>query len=613
MDDADQTALTQPLPRCDLPSGPRTDSDLPSGPRTDSDLPSGPRTDSDLPSGPRTDQEFADTGAEGSPAADAMAGLASLSFVRAAIRRRRRVWLIGAVIGLVLGAGDFLAKPPAYQATTQAFLTLGPNEDLTTAINTDVALAESRPVAALALSKLGLSENVSTFLGSYTAAPVTNRVILITVSAPSSDEAVRRATDVTAAFLQFRADQLRAYQQLVSTSADQEIARAKAQAAPIALQVSAQSANASSPTEKAKLNDLQTQLNALTTLQQSAQSTQQNVQAGTDVAVRGSHTINAAAPILHSQKKTAVLYALSGLIAGLALSMGWVVVGALMSDRLRTRADIAHALGAPVRLSVGPVRLRRLPGRRGLADVSNPEIQRIARYLRGRLNSGPESSALALVPADRADVAAVTMAALALSCAKRGTRVIVADLCPGAPAARLLGTADPGVRSVKVPDGDSRLVVVVPERDDIAPTGPLATAMAPAQRVAASADLVAAYSSADVLLTLADLDPMQGGDHLSTWATDVVVIVTAGRPSWTRVQAVGEMVRLAHFQRVSAVLVGADKTDEGLGLTHAPEADRDEYESPGVTHATGVGLDADLRAQNSWHSDSGVSGGRSYS
>ena len=72
--------------------------------------------------------------------------------------------------------------------------------------------------------------------------------------------------------------------------------------------------------------------------------------------MRGSYTLNAAALVPHSQKKTAVLYALSGLIAGLALSMGWVVVGALVSDRLRSRDDIAHALGAPVRLSVGPVR-----------------------------------------------------------------------------------------------------------------------------------------------------------------------------------------------------------------------------------------------------------------
>lgn len=79
---------------------------------------------------------------------------------------------------------------------------------------------------------------------------------------------------------------------------------------------------------------------------------------------------------------------------------------------------------------------------------------------------------------------------------------------------------------------------------------------------------------------------MLGGDHLSTWATDVVVMVTAGGPSWARVQAVGEMVRLAHIPRLSAVLVGADEADESLGLPHAAQVESDEYESPSETHAT---------------------------
>ena len=90
-----------------------------------------------------------------------------------------------------------------------------------------------------------------------------------------------------------------------------------------------------------------------------------------------------------------------------------------------------------------------------------------------------------------------------------------------------------------------------------------------------SADLAAAYSTADVLLTLAALDPMLGAEHLATWATDVVVMVTAGKSSWTRVQAVGEMVRLAGIRTVSAVLVGADKTDESLGVMHVPDVGRD--------------------------------------
>ena len=165
------------------------------------------------------------------------------------------------------------------------------------------------------------------------------------------------------------------------------------------------------------------------------------------------------------------------------------------------------------------------------------------------------------------------MVALALSCAESGKRVIVADLCPGMPAARLLGAAEPGVHPVDVQD--TRLVAVVPARDDIVPTGPLTPDVARAQTLPVSADLAAAYSTADVLLTLADLDPMLGAEYLATWATDVVVMVTAGKSSWTRLQAVGEMVRLAGIRTVSAVLVGADKTDESLGVMHVPDVGRD--------------------------------------
>ena len=42
-----------------------------------------------------------------------------------------------------------------------------------------------------------------------------------------------------------------------------------------------------------------------------------------------------------------------GLIAGLVLGLGIVVIRALLSDRLYRRDDVARALGAPVKLSVG--------------------------------------------------------------------------------------------------------------------------------------------------------------------------------------------------------------------------------------------------------------------
>ena len=61
-----------------------------------------------------------------------------------------------------------------------------------------------------------------------------------------------------------------------------------------------------------------------------------------------------------------------------------------------------------------------------------------------------------------------------------------------------------------------------------------------------------------------------GAEYLATWASDAVVAVTAGQSSATRIHSVGELIRRSGTQLVSAVLVGADKSDETLGMTHAP-------------------------------------------
>ena len=77
------------------------------------------------------------------------------------------------------------------------------------------------------------------------------------------------------------------------------------------------------------------------------------------------------------------------------------------------------------------------------------------------------------------------------------------------------------------------------------------------------------------MLTLAPLDPSLGGEYLSGWAHGAVAIVTAGRSSAARIHAVGEMIRMAGTPLIAGVLIGADKTDESLGVTTAQEeADR---------------------------------------
>jgi hypothetical protein len=113
------------------------------------------------------------------------------------------------------------------------------------------------------------------------------------------------------------------------------------------------------------------------------------------------------------------------------------------------------------------------------------------------------------------------------------------------------------------------LAVTIPERGDAVPLGPLDRKR---RRDHASEQLNSACSSANLLLTLTALDPSLGGEHLSTWATGAVVMVTAGQSSWAKIHGVGEMVRLAGTTLMSGVLIGADKADESLGAAHVPAA-----------------------------------------
>ena len=502
--------------------------------------------------------------AEDRPAALAP-GLVSLGFIRAAIRRTALFWCALGVVGLVVGIGINKKDPAAYKASTSVLITYGPSDNPTSAVLDNQAIAESRSVAELALRKLGLQESVASFAAGTTVAVVTDRVILITVSAPSSNAAVSRANAVAAAFLQFRASQMETSQQLLLKSLAQEVSQAKQTVGSINSQISQLTSSA----QQSQLKNLRTQLGQANGQLAVDEQTLENTRANTAnlSAVTGSVVLDPAVPLAHSRLKYLLIYAVTGLLAGLALGMGIVVVRTIVSDRLRQRDDVTHALGAPVKLSVGKVRLSRWrPGRRGLAAANGTDVRRIAAHLRGAVPaSRGRTAALAVVPVDDPAVAALSMVSMAMSSAQEGHQVVVADLASGAPAARLLDSKAPGVRSVSV--HDAHLILAVPDRDDIAPAGPLGSAPAESQRSAFTEAVGNACASADLLLTLVTPDPSLGAENLATWATSAVVVVTAGRSSWARINAVGEMIRLAGTSVASAVLVGADKTDESLGVT----------------------------------------------
>jgi capsular polysaccharide biosynthesis protein len=509
--------------------------------------------------------------------------LVSLGFIKAAIRRNVWIWCTTAMIGLFAALGLYAASPHEYQASTSLLLSLAPGEDVNTAAANNQVIAESHSVAALAVQALGLQQSAGSFLSTYSASPVTERVLVITISAPSGSQAVLRANAVAKAFLQFRAAELQEGQAAALESFQLQIAQTNKDIGSISAQIRRLSAQPPSSTQRSQLSSLRAEQaeanDTLNNLGQALLNEQTYTAPGTTAAAKDSVVLDTATLLPHSRLKPLLREAAIGLVVGLALGLAIVVVQALVSDRLRRRDDVAWAIGAPVKLSVGTVALKWwVPGRRSRSGVRGSDVRRIAAHLNRAVpgNSG-RGTALAVVPVDDLRVPALSLVSLAVSCAEQGQRVVVADLCSGAPAAKLLGTRDPGVGTVAV--YDTHLVVAVPEGGDIEPVGPLLPERSQPQRSRFTEEVATAYASADLLLTLITLDPSLGGKHLSTWATDAVAVVTAGRSSATRINAVGEMTRLSGTRLVSAVLVGADKTDESLGVVVDHDADLVEHRS----------------------------------
>jgi capsular polysaccharide biosynthesis protein len=498
---------------------------------------------------------------------DSAAGLASLGFIGAALRRGMRIWCGIAVVGVLIGSAVYLKFPPAYKATASVLLADKPGVDPATAVQTDTALAQSTAVAAGVVHQLGLKQTPSSFLGTYTVTVITNQALMLTAEAPNSSEAVQRASAIATGFLKFRAQYAQTQQRQTETELDQQVSQAQQ----LLDSVNSQISQSSSKSDISKLQAKRTAaINALQQAQEYAADTLATDRTETQAMVSGSAVIDTAAPAERSIFSSGALYVIIGLVGGVVLGMAIVIIGAITSDRLRRRDDIAYAFGTPVRLSVGPLRRRsRLPELPGRAAKRQRDMERVVEHLRTAVPGSSRGPAgLAVIAVDDVRTVARAVVALAVSSARSSAdgqqkRVVLADLSPGAHAARILGAGSPGITTVSRAGAD--IVVVVPAANDVAPVGPLRSHTSREGYTQADESLTAACADADLVLTLATLDPAFGGDHLATWASDAVAVVTAGASTVVRIHAVGEMVRLAGMRLGSVVVLDAEKKDESIG------------------------------------------------
>jgi capsular polysaccharide biosynthesis protein len=475
-------------------------------------------------------------------AAGPAAGLVSLGFLGAALRRTARRWCALAVLGLIIGAGYYVSSPPTATATTSVLLVDDSTQNPVNEVQTDLALAQSLQVATAVVQQLGLPQTPGSFLGSYRAVATSPQVITISAKGATSGAAVQIAQAIAQHFLAIRA----AYQQtqfnLLQTQLSEDLTAAQQQV---------KQATTSAEQSSALTN--------LGSVESYVTPTLAAAKTNTQSMIKGSVVLNAAEPVKVSRTKGIVKYAASGLVIGLVLGVGIVVIAAVTSNKLRRRDDIAYAIGAPIRLNVGQLRASR-----GLAlrRRSGGDLGRVVEHLQKIILAADRVPvSLAVVPVDDAASAAEAVVALAASVAG-SRRVLVADLADGAPAAALLGVRKPGL--VKVDRGDARLAVMMPAADDMAPVGPLRGL---GQNVKPDSALASACAEADLVLSLVSLNPARGGDHLTTWATNVIAMVTAGRSTAARIHTVGEMIRLSGARLASVVVMDFDKADESLGVS----------------------------------------------
>src|SRR3954447_6105406 len=140
-----------------------------------------------------------------SPTAEA--GLVSLPFLVAAVRRRWRLVAVTAGICAYLALGLTQVMGGQHAATVTLLVTSNPTIDPNAAMATNLSLLHTRTVSREVVDKLQLPLTPEGFGATVTAAPASDQLMTVTVTAPSDEEAVNRVTELASVYLDFRGKQ----------------------------------------------------------------------------------------------------------------------------------------------------------------------------------------------------------------------------------------------------------------------------------------------------------------------------------------------------------------------------------------------------------------------
>ena len=479
---------------------------------------------------------------------DYISATISLRILRAAIRRRWRLWVLIAIAGVLIGSSLHLALPRTVSAVTRVVLVEPNTAPASDEMANDVTLLETPGVAKAVIATLPPSLKGTS--GSYRGLALSSNILAITAKESSAAAAVTLDNVVANVFLAARAQTSTAATNAVVAGLQLQIQAAQTQIAALTSQI------AKIPSTSDQYGPLESELSTDKTNVSNLQGQLEQANGNLKAEITGSYVLDRATPGVSKTKKVTIEDALSGLIVGLALGLGFVVVSEILSDRLRWRADVARALDAPVELSVGRYRRYRLARKARLRwRLNRPSrtLVMMERRLRARFQATPHQ-ALVAISLDAAEPAGLAVASLARSLAAEGRRVLLIDMAEGRPLAALFGVSRQGgvVHATEVSGHPVTLIV--------SPADP------------AQLGLEADPNEIDAVLVLASAEPAFGADHIAAWAKDAVVVITAGAVSASRIHGTGQMLRQAGISVRSAILVGTDRADDSVGVVNSGAA-----------------------------------------
>lgn len=483
--------------------------------------------------------------------------LVSVPALVAALRRRWRLWVCGALLGTVAAVAFSWAVPPEHTATTTLLMEHPAGSNKARTILTDAQLVESRIVAQGAVESLDLRMSAAQLVDQYRPTVLSDDLLQIRVSGPSDREAVRRVEAVAVSFLEFRRDEIQRQSAVALKNLEERQRQLTAELLTVTDGINART----KAQEEAELRTLGELLVRRASLNDKLGGVNQRIDTATfetESINEKTRVIDPGGPDERSPVKAAASNVLVAVILGLLATTGWIVLQEVTTDRLRRREDVARALNAPIAASIealhGPMWLQRRRFRKLLENPS-PSVTGAIEHVQGVLDrSGPGQCSLVLVSVESDVTAALAVAATTLRLMREERSVLLVDLTQRNILARLTNVRPEEPDRLPLVGSASALWVSFPPhqrpRLEGMQGGPDHDQMV--------------FAEVDVVLALATIDPAIGAYNLTEVSSTAVVVATAGRSTETRLVSVAQMSEAAGLRLHSTILVGADANDESV-------------------------------------------------